>query len=81
MVGNKFKRFLVGEWSFNDSGLNVLRFVVVYLVFIGVLIGGIGMGLTSAVSNVYGEYLILSLGFGLFGLSMTSFIPLVLVKC
>jgi hypothetical protein len=44
--------FLAGEWNFIDSGWNVVKYVLIYVVFGGVLVGGFGLGVTKAISNL-----------------------------
>ena len=72
---------MTGRWTFDGSFMNVLKYIVVYLLFMGVLMGGIAMGLSTVTSNLYGEYIIQTVGYCLFGVSTTSFIPLLLIKC
>ena len=76
---NKLHHFLTGNWNFKDNACNVFKFILIYIVFIGVLLGGIGLGISSAIPNFYGEYIVQTIGYLLFGISMTSLIPLILV--
>ena len=58
----------------------MFKFIVVYIIFLGILLGGIALGISSAISNFYGKFIIQTVGYLLSGICLTSFIPLVLVK-
>lgn len=80
-VSNRFNSYLLGKWGFKGEYCNVLKYFIVYAIFGGVLIGGLGFGVPKAISNFYGSYIIQTLAYCAFGLSMTSFIPAILFSC
>jgi membrane-associated phospholipid phosphatase len=77
---NLFRHYLGGHWDFGDSCANVVKYLLVHLVLGAVLAGGIGVGLSLATDSVYGRYILRALGFGLFGLTLPSLVPLLLIR-
>ena len=81
IVRNKLFSFMTGHWHFQEKCKNVVLYIAIYLIFAGVLLGGIAMGASAAISNIYGQYFVQTIGYLLFGISLGCFIPLALVKC
>jgi len=71
---------LAGSWNFGGRFLNVVKFILIYIVCGGITVGVIGFGIPAVVSNFYGKYLLQTTGFCLFGMCITWIIPLLLLK-
>lgn len=71
--------YLLGKWNFKGSKINAVKFILAYALFGGVFVGGMGYGITAAINNFYGYYILQTLSYCLFGMSITCFIPLFLL--
>lgn len=71
--------FLVGNWRYGGV-VRVIKYLVVNAVFILVFLVGLKMFLAPVFSNYYARFFTTLLGYLGLGASMTSFIPLVLIK-
>jgi len=69
-----------GKWNFDNSCSNGFKFVLLYILFGGLSVGGITFGLASLIKNFYGDYIVQTLGYCLFGISITLIIPSLLLK-
>jgi hypothetical protein len=69
-----------GSWNFKERCVNVVKYILLYIIFGGIFVGVIAYAIPSGFSNFYGTYILQTFGFCLFGIAITCFIPLLLVK-
>ena len=72
-----FKAYLASHWEFGTIR-NILKFLLIYIILGGITVGGIGFGISAAIQNFYGSFIVQLIGFTLFGMGITCFIPLTL---
>lgn len=77
---NPYFSYMKGYWNFKEKCLNGFKFVLLYILFGGVFAGVIGYAIPAAYPNFYFSYSMQTVGFCLFGVSITFIIPLLLNK-
>lgn len=73
-------KYLIGSWNFGDRFINVVKFLLIYILCGGITAGVIGFAIPSAITNFYGKYILQAVGFCLFGMCIIWIIPLLLIK-
>jgi hypothetical protein len=76
---NHLYSFLVGNWNYGRF-YQIFRYLLINGAFILVLLLGFTILLPLATDNFYGQFFLSLFGYLVMGLSMSCFIPLLLIK-
>jgi len=76
---NELYSFLVGNWNYG-SAVKIFKYLVINVGFILVLLLGFTTLIPMTTDNFYGQFVLNLFGFLVMGISMSSFIPLLLIK-
>jgi hypothetical protein len=69
----------VGNWNYGGC-YNIFRYIAAHIVFVAGLLGIFVLALPLTTDSFYGKYILSFVGFTLMGASLSSFIPLLLIK-
>lgn len=69
-----------GNWNFQERLLNVIKYLLLYILFGGIFVGVIAYAIPAGFNNFYGTYILQTFGYCLFGIAITCFIPLLMLK-
>ena len=76
---NQLVYYLVGNWKYGNI-FNIAMYVLLHGLFVGVLLGVFVLALPMATDNFYVKYWLSTLGFLLMGISLSCWIPLLLIR-
>jgi len=69
-----------GRWNFRGECVNGFKYIILYIIFGGIFVGVMAFGIPAAIHNFYGTYILQTIGYCLFGMSIACFIPIILIK-